>query len=329
MPTHPNSEGCRIQCGKCNEIVASKDIVAHTKDRCSGRMIACPHCKLSFAFRDTSKHQEYCGSRTEACDLCKRYIKLRDMEAHVESSCTFPLVESKPAARASPPPDSGAASRMNLLSSMLESGSNLDPSIMAALLAQSVDFEDPLAAAANRSASSAATSSAQRQARDAREKLSRAMDAADRSESDDEDRRRSAARHAPKPKPAARASSIRRSPPPSAAAPAPSARALSVSRAAAAPAFACAYCQDRCASLESLQVHILTECCDAHSTMEQIDPAGAAKALAGQAKAVDQEHVSLKIPVAKPVARPTAGIELLAAIRSVRCQLEAAASQRE
>jgi ubiquitin fusion degradation protein 1 len=313
MPSHPGSEGCRIQCGKCDEIVASKDIVAHTKDRCVGRMVNCPHCKLSFAFRDTTKHQEYCGSRTEQCETCKRYIKLRDMQAHQDSNCTFPPVaEPKPAARASPPPqlspDSSpsTSARMNLLSSMLDSADGaIDPAVLSALLAQSVDFEDPLAAAANRSAASSFSSSiAQKQAREAREKLSRAMDAADRLD-DPDDWLPSASPPAArtKPKPVAVGSRAVRGSPPLSAARAPSVpRSQPVAPAsAAAGKFECAHCSDKCASLESLQVHILTECHDAHATMESVDPDGAAKALAGLGKQVKQEHVNVKIPIAKPI----------------------------
>lgn len=313
MPSHPNSEGCRLQCGKCDEVVASKDIVVHTRDRCSGRMIACPHCKLSFAHRDTARHQDYCGSRTESCEKCQRYIKLRDMQTHIDSNCTFPPVESKPPPSSSPraSPSFGAlapsaSARMNLLSSMLDSGSEVDPGVMAALLAQSVELEDPLAAAAARRAASTTASSAQRQATAARERLARAIDAEDSSDEDAPGAARSVGRSSSRAVPAARSSSIRRSPPASAASRSSVGRAASVPRAAPAGSFICAYCQDRCASLESLQVHILTECHDAHSTAELIDPAAAAKALAGQAKQVTQEHVSVKIPVAKPINRPAA-----------------------
>lgn len=321
MQVHPSSEACRVQCGKCDEIVTSRDIVAHTKDRCSGRMLECPHCKLQVVAREQRAHEDYCGARTDACDKCKRYVKLRDMQRHIDSACTYPPpAEAKPAPSAAAPPASSAAraspslglglggphaaaARMGLLAAMADRDDPLDSSIMAALLSQTHDLGDPLASAAARNSRSNAAANTRQSAAAARSQRGRDLASDDSDEEFAPMRQPVARKHsgssaaAPKPAPPAHASSSQRAPSPSVA------RASAPAAGPAGSSFTCAHCNDKCASLESLQVHILTECSEAHAKLEAADPAAAAKALAGQSI---KEHVNMRVPVAKLASKPSA-----------------------
>jgi len=174
---------------------------------------------------------------------------------------------------------------------------------MSALIAQSIEVEDPVGvAAARRNAAAAAVP--------ARPKPVAAAAAArlDAFDSDEDEVWSSSARLPPARKPAVPATASRPAAP---AARAPSGAASRAS--ASAGSVKCAYCSDSCASLESLQVHILTECHDAHARMEATDPAAAAKALNGISL---KEHVSVKVPVAAPVRKSSAAAAPIPAVRA-------------